>query len=131
MAFGGVAVVVTPGDTSTTARYAYARITGLTLAARVGAPDITAADTGQFTTGTPVANQNQAPAQLGPGAGAWVAGQDGLVEIAVNAPADNITAGSIAYVVSTAITAANLVITVHNRGAGATGALDIRIRMND
>jgi len=131
MAFGGAATTVTPGDTSASARYPYARITGLTLAARVGAPDITAADTGQLTTGTPVANQTQAPAQFGRGAANWVAADANLVEAVINAPADNITAGSICYVSEQTVTAGELVVTFHNRGAGASGATDIRLRMND
>lgn len=131
MAFGGAATTVTPGDSSTSARYAYARITGLTLAARAGAPDPAAADTGQFTTGTPAANQTQAPAQFGRGAGNWTADDANLVEVLANAPADNITAGSIVYPSSVSVVDGNLVITIHNRGAGASGALDIRLRMND
>lgn len=129
--FGGAAVPVTPGDSSSSARYAYARITGLTLAARVGAPDPAAADTGQFTTGTPGVNQTQAPAQFGKGAGNWVAGDENTVEVVVNTPEDDITAGSIAYASDISVVGGDLVITVHNRGAGATGSLDIRLRMND
>lgn len=129
--FGGAATVITPGDASASARYAYARITGLTLAARAGAPDPAAADTGQFTTGTPGANQTQAPAQFGRGAGNWTAGDENTVEVIINAPEDDITAGSIAYASEIAVVGGELVVTIHNRGAGATGALDIRLRMND
>lgn len=131
MAFGGVATEFVPGSQGASAKPAYVRITGLTLAARVGAPSIAAADTGQFTTGTPVANQNQLTVNFGRGAGNWVAGDENLVECIVNAPADDITAGSIAYVVAVGVVAGNLVTTLHNRGAGATGALDIKFGMLD
>ena len=47
-------------------------ITGVTLAAFVGAFDITAADSGALTTdATPPADTNAIPAAFGPGSGNW------------------------------------------------------------
>ncbi len=122
MAFGGVLVNFTPTAGGAT----FSRTTDATLAARAGAPNITATDTGQLTTGTPVANQDQLPVNLGPGAGNWVADHLNKAKVTVSA-VDNITAGSIVYMSAKAITGSNLVVTIHNRGAGATGALEIYV----
>ncbi len=129
MAFGGVAAPDVPGVTG--AVVGTCRVGGLTLAARVGAPDATgaAADSGVFTTGTPTANQNQLPATFGPGAGNWVAGQDAHVQVTglENDPDGPAAAagGSFAHLFSKSISGGNLVVVVHNKGSVATGALDI------
>lgn len=124
MAFAGTITTYNPGVSG--ARSGFCKIKGATLAARIGAPDITAADTGQLTTGTPVANQNQIPVDFGRGAGNWVAGDEDNISLSINDPSSAAT-GSDVHWVSYAITGGNLVITIHNKGTVISGALDIVI----
>ena len=124
MAFGGTVTSFNPGVSG--ALSGFVKIKGGTLAARIGAPDITAADTGQMTTAAVAANQNAIPVDFGRGRGNWVAGDDDNISIVINDPSSAAT-GSDVHWASTAITAGNLVITVHNKGTVISGALDIAI----
>lgn len=85
--------------------------------------------TGQYTTGVPVGNQHQLNVNFGPGAGNWVLGDLPFVRIDVRddiGGAAGIGAqGGIGqlsdFFVTAVIIAANLVVTIGNRGARATG----------
>lgn len=132
MAFGGVITSTTPnGPALGGAKSDYIRATGATLAILVGAFNIANADSGRFTTGTPAANETQLDATFGRGAGAWVAGDENRVIVAIedgNAAAQG-AAGqtSLVYVSSITITGGDLVINVHNHGAQASGSLTLKI----
>lgn len=130
MAFGGTQANTVP-NTATGARNQVVSVTGLTLAARIGAPDPTAADTGVLVTGTAAANQNALPATFGPTAGTWTqADVDNLwVEIDDSDDTADATASQL-NVASRSLSSGNLVLTIHNRGAGvATGATQVRINL--
>ncbi len=122
MAFGGVIASTTPaGAVNGGTKSDYTHITGLTLTAFVANPPvITNGDTGQFTTGTPVANQTQFPATFGPGAGNWTAAMADFVSVVIEEqnPATQGAGGQIAhsYVSAIAISGGNLVITIANNG---------------
>ncbi len=133
MAFGAVPTPNIPGATG--ARIKSARVVIATaLLGRIGAPDITADDTGQLTTGTPIANQHQLPPTFGRGAGSWVAGDEDDVIVNLE-PTDNLTitgiAGSITYMSAKTVVAGNLVVTIHNRGADVTGTIAINFTLRD
>lgn len=133
MAFGGVLSSSTPGSASG-AKAAITRMSGVTLGARLGAASIAAADTGELTSGTPAANQNQLPATFGRGSGNWVAGDEDLVTVDIddpNANAQGVTGQtSIAYVSSLSVVGGQLVLRLHNRGGMATGSLTIKLTFN-
>jgi len=131
MAFGGVQTNFTPGEASGFAPISH--IGGVTLAPRVGAPDITAADTGQFTTAVPVVNQNGMAANFGRGRGNWIAGDELHVEVIGPVCDPNSTSEvdtSSVHFVSKAVVGGNLQVTLHNKGVVATGALDITIKFD-
>ncbi len=129
MAFGAAPTANIPGATG--ARLGSATVTIATaLLARAGAPDITATDTGQLTTGTPGANQHQLPPTFGRGVGNWTAGDEN--DVIVNfETTDDITAGSTVYMSTKAVVSSNLVVTIHNRGAGVTGTIRINFDLRD
>jgi hypothetical protein len=115
MAFGGVQVNSSGANAL--------RITGLTLAARVGAPDLTgaAADSGVLVTNTVGANQNQIPIAFGKGQGNWVAGDDAKVIIIPNDPDGTATAtGSFVHLASTSISTQSTTIAAASNGIDLT-----------
>jgi hypothetical protein len=131
MAFGGVQTNTLP-NTTTGFRNASISITGLSLAARLGAPNITADDTGLLTSATPIANQNGLPAGFGPGAGNWT--QTDLDNLLVTVEDGDSTANATAsapYLFLRALVAGDIKLTIHNRGAGATVATRINIAIPD
>ncbi len=127
MAFGGVLAPFTPGSAG--AASATGSVTGGTLTQRVSTPLAANGDTGVLTTGTPGANQNQFPANFAKGAGNWVASDLNHVGVSVadawQGPTGLAGAKSDVYVATTAIVGGNLVITIHNRGAVASGTLTV------
>lgn len=129
MAFGGT-LVTTAASADPTAAATVVTSIGGTLAARVGAPDATgaAADSGILTTAAPAVNQNPIPSTFFKGRGLWVAGDENLVSIDFFDP-DGVAAatGSAVHVFSKSIVSGNLVIGFHNKGAGASGALNIQL----
>lgn len=103
------------------------------LAARVGAPAIAGADTGEMTSDTAVANQGELPARWGPGRDNWVQGDVNRVHFEVddaNAAAQG-AAGetSLVHLVagSPRLVAGNFVCTFHNRGAQVGGAMRFKL----
>lgn len=129
MAFAGTQANSLP-NTTTSYRNTSVSVTGLTLLARAGAPDPAAGDTGVLVTGTAAANQNALPAGFGPGAGNWTASDIAtlMVELDDSDSTANATASHV-HVVSRALSSGNLVLTLHNRGAGAVGATGLRINL--
>ena len=113
MAFGGTPAIASAGRNVDV-------ITGWTLNARVGAPAIAAADTGQLTTAAAGMNQTGLTANLGPGRGNWVAADVNRVRVTVtdgNTAAQGMAGETSLLAYTVAITAADLVVTLHNRGA--------------
>lgn len=135
MAFGGALVAIPAPPAGEGPQQFNMQLLGLTLAARAGAPDITAADTGELVTAAPVANQTAIPTTFGKGRGNWVDGDQHLVRAYVASMAD--TAQGVAgetplpHVVPQTnlpvafVAGGNLSVIIHNRGAQATGALQI------
>ena len=120
----------------------YIRLEGLTLAARVGAFDITAADSGRLSTdqavianqtafGAPFAYSATRTVAFGRGEGLWLAGDNFGVVVVVHDPSDAALGmaaeGPHVHVSSVAIAAGDLQINLHNRGGIVTGALDISV----
>ena len=112
-------------------------ITAGTLGARAGAPNIANTDTGEFTTAAAAANQVALPLDFGPGRGRWRARDLQFLEI--EGPEDTgnaATAGGLHLVadadvaggVNPRIVNNDLVLTVHNRGAGVAGPIRMRLR---
>lgn len=130
MAFGGVPVQTLVDD--------YTLLdTGRTLALRIGAPAINAADTGEFTTAAAAAFQVTLNQNWGPGRGNWLAGDENRVDIEVFDANDVAQGGagqtSLIHLVvgSPRIVAGNFVCTFHNHGAQNSGALRFRFRYNN
>lgn len=104
-------------------------ITGLTLAARVGAPDPTgvAADSGLLGT-VAAANTNVIPDDFGPGPGNWDATLMANIGIEIDDPDGTAAAtASDAHVFSRTLASGNVSICIHNRGAGALPACRINL----
>lgn len=122
MAFGGAAVVVH------TSRNLH-EITGITLAANVGAFDATgvAADSGLLTTDltTTPAGAVTVPTTFGPGEGAWTAAEAAAVQASVED--SSATANTRVAVAQKALVGADLQVGVHSLEVGAAGALRVRL----
>lgn len=111
----------------------FARITGLTIAARVGAFAIGAADSGRLTTDqTPAANHTAIPAAAiaagWPAEGAWPANAHNAILVTFEIAETG--AGAVApNLVGKRITAGNLELDFHNASAVALGAGDLVINI--
>jgi hypothetical protein len=102
-------------------------LSGVTLAANVGAFDLTAADSGAFTsdnTTTP-ANTNTIPAAFGPGEGNWTQAQVDAVLITLNHADTN--ANSRLGLRSKTLVGGNLVVNLHSVEAGAVTAVLVQL----
>jgi hypothetical protein len=137
MAFGGALVNNAPPTGETFVNRLV--LTGVTLAARAGVPDITAADTGRLTTDTtPPANESSIVnlGTFGPGEGNWIAGDQNRVRVVIhdlNALAQVAVTGATSrvYVSGRAVVAGgNLNVTIHNHGAQATAVGGLRIELD-
>jgi len=130
MAFTGVQVDSLP-QSSLAVNNVSCSITALILAARVGAPDPSgaAADSGVLVSAVAILNQNQIPANFGPGpgvppaAGLWTQAQlDNLQVIICNPDGTALAAASNIQCVSRTLSAGNITLVFHNNGAGAVPA---------
>jgi len=134
MAFGGAQVNNTlPAPAQNVAGGVdpnYVAFTGLTLAARVGAPDITgaAADSGVFTTAAAGANQNQIPTNFGRTQGNWSALDLQAIQVLIVDPdGAAAAAGSFVHEVSVTLSGADILVLLHNKGAGPSGSLTVQL----
>lgn len=132
MAFAGTAAAgVAPTGRGVLAHFA--RITGLTLAARAGVFDITAADSGRLTTDqTPAADTTAIPAAAiatgWPTEGNWPANGQNTILVTFEIAEDG--AGGVApNLVAKRINAGNLELDFHNASAVALGAGDLVINI--
>ena len=138
MAFGGAQANRTVGVVANGNFVNYMKIDGLTLAAWAATPPVIAnADSGELTTAAAGANQNAIPNTIafGKGRGNWAAGDEFRVVVTVedeDAVQQNAGTGatSLPHVVtgSPRVAAGDLLITFHNRGNAATGALQIGLQ---
>lgn len=124
MAFGGVQVNTPPSGSPNLP--SFMQITGLTLAARVGAPAPAAADTGVLTTAAAAVNENGIPSNFGLGRGNWTANAVSQVVVTVQDPSD-VNPSSDVHQASKALVGNDLVITLHNRGTVVSGSLEIQL----
>ena len=132
MAFIGVQVDTLP-NSSLSAKNGLCTISGLSIAAFVGAPDPTgaAADSGVFVSGVPAVNQNALPANFGPGAGHWdAAWLQALEAQVVNPDPASLVLGSSVELAIKTLVGSDIVLTFHNRGAGVSPAMSIDISVD-
>lgn len=131
MAFGGVTTCISAGKAADGFWKNRAQFAGLTLAGRVGAFAIAAADSGRLTTDqTPPANETAiTPAAgapvFGPGPGLWLAGDQLPVNVTI-LPSDDAAlvgganaASDVRCVAQAIAGSADLNLDFHNVGAGA------------
>lgn len=123
MAFGGVQANTLIGPTAGPLGLT---VSGITLAANIGAFAIAAADSGALTTdSTPPANTNAIPAAFGPGEGNWTqADVDAVMVFLDNAV---VVANARIGLVSKVLTAGNLVVNIHSLEAGIPGAISVTL----
>lgn len=144
MAFGGAAVFLAAGARSGQSRHLISEITGLTLAAFAAAPaDRANADAGALSSNGGAIDAVPAdtlgsglPAAFGPGPDNWDQTNLDALTVILEDAGNTVTklAHSKALVANTnpapagsAITNNNAEVIVHNLGAGAAGALKIRM----
>jgi hypothetical protein len=117
MAFGGIAANVALGASKV-------NVKGTTLAARAGAADVTAADTGGLSTNSATpANYSALPADLGPGAGNWTQADVDACVVTVMNGGDALSA----HAVIKTLAGADLDVVIHSTGLGAVAAQEIMV----
>lgn len=111
MAFTGTLVTALVGPSGHA--FNLASFSGLALATNAGAPDVTASDSGGFTTDqTPPANYESLPANFGPGEGNWDGAAVDRVRLLVQ---DTLTPSVLSYTKS--LVSGNLDIVILNTSA--------------
>lgn len=145
MAFGGTPAFLAAGARTGQSRHLISELTGVTLAANVGAIDPTgaAADTGALTSNTGAidavpANHSSLPAAFGKGPDDWTQAdvdavtivlEDGSAGVTKLQTAKALVANVGAAPAGSMISNANMQLLVHNLGAGAAGAIKLRAIM--
>jgi len=142
MAFGGTQANLAAGARTGQSRFSIHEVTGVTLAANAAAsPDRANADTGALTTNQGAidavpANTNQLLAGWGPGADNWTQTDVDAVTALAQDTGANVTklATSKALVANvnpapsgSTISNENCEVLVHNLGAGAADAVEVRL----
>lgn len=125
MAFGGVQANTLVGPAAGPLGIEAA---ALTLAANIGAFDITADDSGALTTDntTTPADHNVIPAAFGPGEGNWTQADVDAVFVILNTP--TVAANVRIALVSKVLTGGNLVVNVHNvEGVAALTGISVTL----